>query len=81
MSTRGNRMGTDAIRKMFGRCAAGRMTLSPHDMRHTFATDLLTADRAASRRCWDMPACPPRRSTPIFPRLPGQVHARTHPRG
>lgn len=44
LSTRGNAMGTDAIRKMFNASldAAGLdPSITPHDMRHTFATDLL----------------------------------------
>ncbi|MFR3092443.1 MAG: tyrosine-type recombinase/integrase [Eggerthella lenta] len=71
VSTRGNRMGTDAIRKMFKdalRQAGLDESLSPHDMRHTFATDLLDggADLRSVQR-YGTPACPPRRSTPIFP--------------
>lgn len=44
VSTRGNQMGTDAMRKMFKktlRAAGLDETLSPHDMRHTFASDVL----------------------------------------
>lgn len=44
VSTRGNRMGTDSMRKMFKktlRAAGLDETLSPHDVRHTFATDVL----------------------------------------
>ncbi len=68
VSTRGNRMTTDAIRKVFK--AALREAGSTRRFRlTTCATPLppisLTAAPtcAASRRCWAMRACPPRRST------------------
>ena len=44
VSTRGNQMSPDAMRKMFKqslRLAGLDQTLTPHDMRHTFATDLV----------------------------------------
>ncbi len=45
LSTRGNQMSPDAIRKMFKesvRSAGLSEDITPHDMRHTFATDMLT---------------------------------------
>lgn len=44
VSTRGNQMSPDALRKMFKQSlqmAGLDPTLTPHDMRHTFATDLV----------------------------------------
>jgi integrase/recombinase XerD len=44
VSTRGNRMGPDAMRKMFKNTlimAGVDTSYTPHDMRHTFATDLV----------------------------------------
>ena len=87
VSTRGNRMGTDAIRKMFKdalRQAGLDESLSPHDMRHTFATDLLDggADLRSVQEMLGHASLP---TTQIYTHLsPGrlkQVHARTHPRG
>uniref|UniRef100_UPI00248EA316 tyrosine-type recombinase/integrase n=2 Tax=Eggerthella TaxID=84111 RepID=UPI00248EA316 len=87
VSTRGNRMGTDAIRKMFKealRQAGLDETLSPHDMRHTFATDLLDGG-ADLRSVQEMLGHASLSTTQIYTHLsPGrlkQVHARTHPRG
>ena len=87
VSTRGNRMGTDAIRKMFKdalRQAGLDESLSPHDMRHTFATDLLDGG-ADLRSVQEMLGHASLSTTQIYTHLsPGrlkQVHARTHPRG
>ena len=44
VSTRGNRMSSDALRKLFKQSlqlAGLDLSLTPHDMRHTFATDLV----------------------------------------
>ena len=87
VSTRGNRMGTDAMRKMFKeavRRAGLDETLSPHDMRHTFATDLLEGG-ADLRSVQEMLGHASLSTTQIYTHLtPGrlkQVHARAHPRG
>lgn len=86
VSTRGNRMGTDAIRKMFKealREAGLDETLSPHDMRHTFATDLLDGG-ADLRSVQEMLGHASLSTTQIYTHLSPsrlkQVHARAHPR-
>lgn len=86
VSTRGNRMTTDAIRKMFKE-ALGRAglpaTLSPHDMRHTFATDLLDGG-ADLRSVQEMLGHASLSTTQIYTHLSParlkQVHAAAHPR-
>lgn len=87
VSTRGNRMTTDAIRKMFKaalREAGLDETLSPHDMRHTFATDLLDGG-ADLRSVQEMLGHASLSTTQIYTHLSParlkQVHAQAHPRG
>ena len=87
VSTRGNGMTTDAIRKMFKetlRQAGLDETLSPHDLRHTFATDLLDGG-ADLRSVQEMLGHASLSTTQIYTHLsPGrlkQVHRRAHPRG
>lgn len=87
VSTRGNGMTTDAIRKMFKEAlhrAGLDETLSPHDMRHTFATDMLNGG-ADLRSVQEMLGHASLSTTQIYTHLsPGRlksVHHRTHPRG
>lgn len=87
VSTRGNQMGTDAMRKMFKQtlAAAGLdETLSPHALRHTFATDVL-AGGADLRTVQEMLGHASLSTTQIYTHTtPGrlkQVHAQAHPRG
>ncbi|MBC2889650.1 tyrosine recombinase [Gordonibacter massiliensis (ex Traore et al. 2017)] len=87
VSTRGNGMTTDAIRKMFKealRAAGLDETLSPHDMRHTFATDLLDGG-ADLRSVQEMLGHASLSTTQIYTHLSPsrlkQVHHRAHPRG
>lgn len=87
VSTRGNRMGTDAMRKMFKatvRAAGLDDSLSPHDMRHTFATDLLNGG-ADLRSVQEMLGHASLSTTQIYTHLSAerlkQVHAQAHPRG
>ncbi len=86
VSTRGNPMGPDAIRKMFKealRRAGLDETLSPHDMRHTFATDMLEGG-ADLRSVQEMLGHASLSTTQIYTHVsPGrlkQVHAQAHPR-
>lgn len=86
VSTRGNRMTTDAIRKMFKetvRTAGLDETLSPHDMRHTFATDLL-AGGADLRSVQEMLGHASLSTTQIYTHLSSdrlkKAHRQAHPR-
>lgn len=86
VSTRGNGMGTDAMRKMFKntvREAGLDDSLSPHDMRHTFATDLLEGG-ADLRSVQEMLGHASLSTTQIYTHLTldrlKNVHAQAHPR-
>lgn len=87
VSTRGNQMGTDQMRKMFKetvRAAGLDDSLSPHDMRHTFATDLLDGG-ADLRSVQEMLGHASLSTTQIYTHLSAsrlkEVHAQAHPRG
>ena len=87
VSNRGNPMSADSMRKMFKRTvrAAGLdERLSPHDMRHTFATDLLDG-QADLRSVQEMLGHSSLSTTQIYTHLsPARlkdVHAQAHPRG
>lgn len=86
ISTRGNQMTPDAIRKMFKealREAGLDLTLSPHDMRHSFATDVL-AGGADLRSVQEMLGHSSLSTTQIYTHLSParlkQAHRRSHPR-
>ena len=86
VSTRGNPMSADSMRKMFKATvsAAGLDgTLSPHDMRHTFATDLLDGE-ADLRSVQEMLGHASLSTTQIYTHLTParlqEVHYQTHPR-
>ncbi len=86
ISTRGNPMSADAIRTMFKRTvrAAGLDdSLSPHDMRHTFATDLLDGN-ADLRSVQEMLGHASLSTTQIYTHLSParlkEAHSQAHPR-
>ena len=86
VSTRGNPMSADAMRKMFKatvRAAGLDERLSPHDMRHTFATDLLEGE-ADLRSVQEMLGHSSLSTTQIYTHLsPSRlksVHEQAHPR-
>lgn len=87
VSTRGKRMGTDAMRKMFkATCAEAGLSsdLTPHDMRHTFATDLL--DGGADLRCvQELLGHASLSTTQVYTHTTAsrlsEVHRLAHPRG
>ena len=86
VSNRGNPMSADAMRTMFKatvRSAGLDDRLSPHDMRHTFATDLLDGE-ADLRSVQEMLGHSSLSTTQIYTHLsPARlkdVHAQAHPR-
>jgi integrase/recombinase XerD len=87
VSTRGNVLSTDAIRKIFKkalRLAGLDESLSPHSLRHTFATQLVEGG-ADMRSVQEMLGHASLSTTQIYTHLSldhlKQVHAQTHPRG
>ena len=86
VSNRGNPMSADSMRKMFKatvRAAGLDDRLSPHDMRHTFATDLLDGE-ADLRSVQEMLGHASLSTTQIYTHLsPARlkdVHSQAHPR-
>lgn len=87
LSTRGNQMNTNAIRLVFKealRRAGLDESLTPHVMRHTFATDLL-AGGVDMRSVQEMLGHASLSTTQIYTHLTPDhlktVHHQTHPRG
>lgn len=86
VSTRGDAMSADSMRKMFKKAirAAGLDDdLSPHDMRHTFATDLLTGG-ADLRAVQEMLGHASLSTTQIYTHVSAErlreAHRQAHPR-
>lgn len=87
LSTRGRRMGTDAMRKMFKQTlalAGVKAAYTPHDMRHTFASDLLEGG-ADLRSVQEMLGHSSLSTTQVYTHLSmgtmRKAHAQAHPRG
>lgn len=87
VSSRGNQMSTDAIRKMFKatvRAAGLDESLSPHSMRHTFASDMLSggADlRSVQEMLGHVSLSTTQIYTHVSPERLRAVHKQAHPRG
>lgn len=86
VSNRGGQFSTDSIRKMFKavlRTAGLEDTLSPHDMRHTFATDMLSGG-ADLRSVQEMLGHVSLSTTQIYTHVSAErlkdSHAKAHPR-
>ena len=86
LSKRGNPMSADAMRRMFKatvRAAGLDEALSPHDMRHTFATDLLEGG-ADLRSVQEMLGHASLSTTQIYTHMSvtrlKEVHTQAHPR-
>ena len=87
VSNRGNRFSEDAIRRMFGKTqidAGLPGDYTPHDLRHTFASDLLEGG-ADLRSVQELLGHASPSTTQIYTHLSPsylkQVHATAHPRG
>ena len=87
ISTRGNKLSTDAIRRMFKETlkrAGVDSAYSPHDMRHTFASDLLEGG-ADLRSVQEMLGHSSLSTTQVYTHLSSSrlsnVHHQAHPRG
>ncbi len=86
VSTRGNQMSTDAIRKMFKSTlvsAGVSADYTPHDMRHTFASDVLEGG-ADLRSVQEMLGHSSLSTTQLYTHLSAdrlkKVYAQSHPR-
>lgn len=87
VSNRGGKYSPDSMRKMFKRTLAEADvdgTLSPHDMRHTFATDLLNGG-ADLRSVQEMLGHASLSTTQVYTHVSAarlkEVHRQAHPRG
>jgi len=87
VSTRGNRLSEDAIRrivKKYAKLAGIMTTISPHSFRHSFATDLLSSGadlRSVQELLGHANLSTTQIYTHVSPTHLKEVHRRTHPRG